>query len=152
MYQDYNGYEQPSMPQTPNYYQRQVSFVEAVKRGLQNYCNFDGRASRSEFWWFQLFILIVSFPFSFLANMFLQFDMETAGIVFQVITYIINLALFLPSLGLQVRRLHDINKSGWFVLLGLVCCVGWIILLVWEIKDSDPVENEYGPVPNIEEC
>ena len=65
-----------------------------------------------------------------------------------VLTYIISLALLLPGLGLSVRRLHDINRSGWWVLIGLIPLVGAIILIIWFAKESDPVENQYGPVPN----
>lgn len=125
-------------------YQRQVSFTEAIKMALQqNYCNFSGRSSRSEYWWYMLFYFIVSFIVSFIGN-------ATGS---QVLNYwlslFVGLALFLPSLGLCVRRLHDINKSGWWVLLNLIPVVGWIILLIWVCKDSDPTDNQYGPVPNI---
>lgn len=151
MYQDYNnGYQQPPFPpQGPNYVQRQVSFGEAISRAFSNYCNFEGRASRSEFWWFQLFAFILCAPFSTAANI-----MEATGsdlyIIPQIIYGIISLALFLPQLGLTIRRLHDIGKSGWWWFLQFACCVGTIVLLVWWCKDSDPVENEYGPVPNLE--
>lgn len=63
---------------------------------------------------------------------------------------ILGLAFLLPSLGLSVRRLHDINKSGWFILLGLIPLVGAIILIVWACKESDPHPNNYGPEPNVE--
>ena len=120
--------------------QREVSFGEAVNRGLNNYCNFSGRASRSEFWWFQLFMLIVSCA---------------AGVVGAILgkygTWIpsaVGLALLLPSFGLMFRRLHDIGKSGWWWLLVFIPLVGGIILIVWYCKESEPVANEYGPVPN----
>lgn len=125
-------------------YQRQVSFTEAIKMALQqNYCNFSGRSSRSEYWWFTLFYFIVSFIVSFIGN-------ATGSQVFNYwLSFFVGLALFLPSLGLCVRRLHDINKSGWWVLLNLIPVVGWIILLIWVCKDSDPTDNQYGPVPNV---
>lgn len=123
-------------------YQRQVSFQEAIERALKfNYCNFDGRASRSEFWWFALFSFIVSF---------------VIGIVFafnpkflDIASGLFSLAMLLPSLGLSVRRLHDVGMSGWWILLSLIPLVGAIILLVWFCKDSVPYPNEYGPVPNV---
>ena len=122
--------------------QRQVTFKEAIVRAIQqNYCNFSGRASRSEFWWFQLFGFILS---------------TVIGIVFcwsqdtmSIVNCIVGLALFLPSLGLTVRRLHDIDKSGWWIFIGLIPIVGWIILLVWYCKDSQMEPNQYGPVPNL---
>lgn len=122
--------------------QYQVPFLEAVQRAVTvNYCNFNGRSSRSEYWWFVLATVllgvIVSFVFSF---------SQTAV---TVVSAIVNLALLLPSLGVAVRRLHDINKSGWFILLGLIPIVGAIILIIWFCKDSDYQPNQYGPVPNV---
>lgn len=152
MYQDYNQIPSPGQDygQEPRYYQRQVSFGEAISRAFSNYCNFEGRASRSEFWWFYLFTNLVTFPF-YAASQFMTIAEMDLAIVPQAINILISLALFLPGLGLFVRRMHDIGKSGWWYLLNLLCCIGQIVLLVWEIKDSDPVENEYGPVPNLEE-
>ena len=147
-----NGFNQsPFPPQGPNYVQRQVSFGEAVKRAFQNYCNFEGRASRSEYWWFALFTMIIVFPFSFASGFMQGLTGSDDPNVFTFICGIIELALFLPSLGLAVRRLHDIGKSGWWWLLSFACCIGPIVLIIWFIKESDPVENEYGPVPNIEQ-
>lgn len=120
-------------------YQRQLTFGEAVKKTLtENYCNFSGRASRSEFWWFQLFLLIVSSVASGLSYAISGND---------VLSYIINLIFFLPGLGLSVRRLHDTGKSGWLYLLNLVICIGSIILIVFYAKESDMFTNEYGDVP-----
>lgn len=123
-------------------YQRQVSFKEAVVRALQqNYCSFRGRASRSEFWWFQLFYFILSVVISIV----LCWSENVA----QIVSYIIGLALLLPSLGLAVRRLHDIGKCGWWIFISLIPLVGAIILLVWYCKDSQMEPNKYGPVPNM---
>ncbi len=123
-------------------YQRQVSFKEAVERALkQNYCNFSGRASRSEFWWFALFNFILSAVISIV----FCWSQNTMNVV----TGLVNLALLLPSLGLAVRRLHDIGKSGWWIFISLIPIVGWIILIIWYCKDSQMETNEYGPVPNM---
>lgn len=122
--------------------QRQVTFKEAVVRALTaNYCNFSGRSSRSEYWWYALFAfllgIVISIVFSFSENMS------------TIVSSIVSLALLLPGLGLSVRRLHDINKSGWWILVGLIPVAGIIILIVWFCKDSDPTDNNYGPVPNM---
>lgn len=123
-------------------YQRQVSFKEAVECALkQNYCNFSGRASRSEFWWFALFNFILSAVISIV----FCWNQNTMN----VITGLVNLALLLPNLGLAVRRLHDIGKSGWWIFISLIPIVGWILLIVWYCKDSQMETNEYGPVPNM---
>lgn len=125
-------------------YQRQVSFKEAVEKALkENYCNFSGRASRSEFWWFYLFTLIlgvaVDIVFCWSQN------------AMNVASGLIGLALLLPNLGIAVRRLHDIGKSGWWIFISLIPIVGWILLIVWYCKDSQMQPNEYGPVPNMVE-
>ncbi len=120
-------------------YQYQVSFGQAVNMALNKYCDFNGRASRSEYWWFALFCFIVG---------------AIAGVIGGIINItllptICVLALLLPSLGLGVRRLHDIDKSGWWIFLQLIPVVGTIILIIWFVKESQPVPNQYGPVPNV---
>lgn len=126
-------------------YQRQVSFKEAVVRALtQNYCNFSGRASRSEYWWFYLFSCIVSWVVSIVVSLFSS-DLSTMYIA----SMIVGLAFLLPSLGIAVRRLHDIGKSGWWMFISLIPLIGAIILIVWWCKDSQMEPNEYGPVPNL---
>ncbi|MFM8956725.1 MAG: DUF805 domain-containing protein [Actinomycetota bacterium] len=77
-----------------------MSFVDAIKAGFRNYANFKGRASRSEFWWFSLFTLIV--------------QLATSGS--EVIGGLVSLALLLPGLAVHVRRLHDTDRRGWWVL------------------------------------
>ncbi|MDE7144910.1 MAG: DUF805 domain-containing protein [Duncaniella sp.] len=122
-------------------YQRQLSFGEAVKLAVTtNYCNFNGRSSRSEYWWFALALFILS------AIIRVIFGMDTTG---QIVSGIVNIALLLPSLGVAVRRMHDIGKSGWWVLINLIPLVGLIIFIVWTVKDSQPTPNQYGPVPNL---
>ena len=70
---------------------------------------------------------------------------DSAG---DVLSGIVSLALLLPGLGLCVRRLHDVGKNGWFLLLALLPIIGWIILLIWYVKPSEPMPNQYGVVPN----
>ncbi len=125
-------------------YQKQVSFQDAVTRALKfNYCNFGGRASRSEYWWFILFEFIVG------AIIGIAFSFNST--VCETMSGIVNLALLLPGLGLAVRRLHDIGKSAWWIFIVFIPLVGWIIYLVWMCKDSEPYPNMYGPVPNMAE-
>ena len=104
---------------------------------LKNYVNFEGRATRAEFWWFFLFNFLVSFILGLL------------GKTGTILTSIWSLAILLPQLGLGVRRLHDIGKSGWYWLIALIPIVGWIIVIIWFAKEGDPNENQYGPVPTI---
>ncbi len=111
-------------------------FIAIIKSViLKNYCNFNGRATRREFWMYFLFSFILGLIFSFL------------GEVGMYISVVICLALLLPNLGLVVRRLHDINKSGWYLLIGFIPLVGEIILIVWYAKAGDNGANQYGEVP-----
>ncbi len=126
-------------------FQRKLTFEEAVKRALlDKYCDFEGRASRSEYWWFYLFGVIVNFAITILG-------MALGKTAEGIISLVVGLALLLPSLGVAVRRLHDIGKSGWWLLIGLIPIVGWILLIVWLVGESQPQTNEYGPVPNVED-
>lgn len=102
---------------------------------LKNYVNFQGRATRAEFWWFFLFNFLVSLILSLMGK---------AGTTLQGLW---SLAILLPQLGLSARRLHDIGKTGWLLLLGFIPIVGWVILIIWWAKEGDPTENQYGPVP-----
>ena len=123
-------------------YQRQVSFQEAIVRAIQgNYFNFSGRASRSEFWWFELFNLLVNSACSVLTVVM----GDTIG---TAISVIIGLLLILPTLGLMARRLHDVGRSGWWLLL-LFTGIGVLLLIVWWIMPSQEHPNEYGDEPNM---
>ena len=115
-----------------------MSFVESIQTVLSKYCDFNGRARRSEYWWFTLAYCILSGILSGFAQ---------GSTIFGIISGLVSLALLLPSLGVSVRRLHDVGKSGWWLLLVLIPVIGAIILLVWECKDSDPGDNQYGPNP-----
>lgn len=132
-------------------HQYQVSFGTAVQRAFYNYCNFYGRASRSEFWWFYLFTVIVAFILSSIETFF-AFT-AGAGSPVSIFAYSLEclfaIAIFLPQLGLSVRRLHDIGKSGWNLLWALLPIAGAIILLVYYCRDSQWDENRYGPIPNL---
>jgi uncharacterized membrane protein YhaH (DUF805 family) len=114
-----------------------MSFMEAVKAVLTNYVGFSGRARRSEYWWFLLFNLIVSVVVGILATL----------IKFPLLSTLVSLGLLLPGVAVSIRRMHDIGKSGWVLLLGLIPLVGAVILIIWAVKDSQPGQNEYGPNP-----
>ena len=115
-----------------------MNFVEAIQVCLSKYATFHGRARRSEYWWFALFNLIVSVVAAIIDRAL------GGGQIFQVL---VSLALFLPSLAVAIRRLHDTNWSGWWILIGLIPLVGFIILIVWFCTDSTPGDNNYGPYP-----
>ncbi|MDE5744727.1 MAG: DUF805 domain-containing protein [Paramuribaculum sp.] len=127
--------------------QYQVSFGQAISSAFKSYCVFYGRASRSEYWWFQLLCVIVSWIILLLGYYVIGFD--TTG--YKVVSNLWNLAIFLPSLGLMFRRLHDTGRSGWNWLWAFLPIIGWVILIVYLCKESQMFENKYGPVPNAVE-
>jgi len=114
-----------------------MNMIEAIKSVFSQYVGFKGRARRSEYWYFFLFNFIVAL---------------VLGIIGQVIGNTIlstlwSLAVILPGIAVGIRRLHDIGKSGWWLLISFVPVVGTILLIVWCCKDSDPGENQYGANP-----
>lgn len=136
-------------------YQYQVSFGDAINRAFSQYCNFYGRASRSEFWWFYLFTLIIGWALG-VPGAIMNFKVIMDGgipvtNIFTILANIANLVMLLPSLGLTFRRLHDTGRSGWNICWSLLPIVGWIILIVYLCQESQMAPNKYGPVPNIKE-
>ena len=113
-----------------------MTFGEAVKSGFEHYVKFDGRASRPAYWWWVLFVVLVSIA----ANII---GLALDGL--SVISGIVGLALLLPNLSVSIRRLHDTGRTGWWILIGLVPLIGWIVLLIFYLQPSDPGENQYGP-------
>ena len=118
-----------------------MGFKEAVQSCLSQYATFTGRARRSEYWYFTLFNALLGFVIGVIGSLFLG---ETLT---NVLTWLVTLALLAPGLAVSVRRLHDIGKSGWALLFALITVVGWILIIVWACKDSEPGENQYGPNP-----
>ena len=115
---------------------------------VDNYVNFSGRASRSEYWYFVLLNFIISMVFNIITFVLASNGASDGLTVVQVLSWIVSLALFLPGLGVSVRRLHDIGKSGWWLFIILIpCCIGLIWLVILMCKGSEMEENEYGPVP-----
>ncbi len=107
--------------------------VEAVKKAyIQNYANFKDRTTRADFWWAVLGMFILSFVVGLVGGMI--FGNSESGT--NILSSIWSLATLIPGLALDVRRMHDIGKSGWAILIALVPLVGWIILLVWLCQPS----------------
>jgi uncharacterized membrane protein YhaH (DUF805 family) len=93
-----------------------MTFFESIRTCFAKYADFNGCASRSEFWWWLLFNVIVSF---------------VLGIFSDKLPLVFSLAVLLPNIAVTTRRLHDTDRSGWWQLIGLIPLVGWIVLLVW---------------------
>jgi len=111
---------------------------------LKQYADFSGRARRQEYWMFVLFNMIFALIAVGLDNLL---GIALDGIGYGPIYGLYILALIIPSLAVAVRRLHDIGKSGWMVLISFIPIIGGIWLLVLLVMDSVPGENEYGPNP-----
>ena len=112
-------------------------------QALKNYAVFSGRARRKEYWMFMLFQMLFAFA-AILADHLLGTDMNGGG---GAIYLLYTLALFIPGLAVAVRRLHDVDKSGWFLLIVLVPLVGMVWLLVLDCTEGKPGDNEYGTDP-----
>ena len=121
-----------------------VSFPQAINLGFKNYFKFSGRATRAENWWWALFTVLAGIVLAVVdtltGTMGMFGDSGLLGGLFE-------LGVIVPSLALGVRRLHDINRTGWWLLLLFVPVIGWIVLIVWAIKRGDKGPNKYGPDP-----
>ncbi len=111
-----------------------MNFPRAITAGFEKYATFQGRATRPEFWYWVLFSTLVSW-----AGSIIDFAIGSNFVVF-----IVNLALLLPGIAVGVRRFHDTNRNGWWILISLVPLVGWLIAIIMLIKPGDPSANRYG--------
>ena len=125
-----------------------MNLQTAIRSVFGKYAEFSGRAARSEFWYWVLFILLVSIGLSIIDGAFIapmtgyEAFAPEAG---QPLQLLFNLATLLPTLAVSVRRLHDTDRSGWWLLLGLIPIIGNLILLWWYIQAGTTGDNEYGP-------
>jgi uncharacterized membrane protein YhaH (DUF805 family) len=112
---------------------------------LIKYAVFSGRARRKEYWMFALFNFIFSFILSLIGILI------GIGRDWDMLSTLYGIIIFLPALGVAVRRLHDTNHTGWWILIALIPLVGAIILLVFMVTDSQSGGNKYGPNPKTGE-
>ena len=122
-----------------------MNFFESIKSCFIKYTDFSGRSMRSEYWNYTVFIIVLSFVVDFL-------DVKIAGVSyldyygFGTLSIILTIVTIVPSTAVSIRRLHDINKSGWWLLLALTV-IGIIPLIYWVCKKSDEKENRFGKNP-----
>jgi uncharacterized membrane protein YhaH (DUF805 family) len=112
-----------------------MNIQESVTVCLKKYVEFDGRASRSELWWFILAQVIVGI---------------IANTLHPTLGGIVSLLLFLPTIAVGARRLHDINKTGWLQLVGIIPIIGWILVIYWFVQPTQPEGNKYGEPPAVQ--
>jgi uncharacterized membrane protein YhaH (DUF805 family) len=110
---------------------------------LKKYAEFSGRARRKEYWMFALMNFLISILISIVGAVI----GDTDGLIAVSLSGVYALFIFIPSLAVTVRRLHDTNKSGWWILITLVPLIGGLVLLIFMIMDSDPNTNAYGANP-----
>ena len=106
-----------------------MNFTQAISTCFAKYATFSGRASRSEFWWFFLFQILVSIA---------------ASIFGDVASGLVSLAFLLPALAVGARRLHDIGKSGWWQLI-MLTGIGLLLLIYWWVQPASDVDQDYPP-------
>jgi uncharacterized membrane protein YhaH (DUF805 family) len=137
-----------------------MSFGQAVKHVYGNYANFQGRASRSEFWWFYLYYVIVGLilyviyfaglaasPKTEISPGVYEVSMGPLAIIAIVLLGIWWLANLIPTLAVWVRRLHDSDKSGWWMLLIFACGLGTLVLWIFALLPSSVGPNKHGEGP-----
>lgn len=112
-----------------------MGFGEAIKSGFSNYVTFNGRATRSEYWFWVLFVILAEIVTS----------IADYGLGLQVITPLFGLAVFLPGLAVSIRRLHDLDRIGWWIFLFFVPLIGVIVLIIWFCSRGTVGPNRYGP-------
>ncbi len=115
-------------------------FVAALKK----YAVFGGRSRRKEYWFFVLFSSIITVVLSIIDGAIGTLDSSTG---FGLLSGIFSLAILVPSIAVSVRRLHDIDRTGWWVLLSFVPLIGAIVLLVFAVQEGTSRSNRYGPNP-----
>jgi uncharacterized membrane protein YhaH (DUF805 family) len=109
-----------------------MNFVEAIKSGFNKYVTFSGRAARSEYWYWTLFAIIADIVKAII----------NAFVALGFVGLVVSLALLLPSIAVAIRRLHDLDRTGWWLLLAFTG-IGAIVLLVWDCMKGTTGSNRF---------
>lgn len=158
----YNGYQQPVYPQQPmrapgqNVAQEKTGLIASYVKFWKNYANFSGRSRRADYWYVFLANSLIFFSLSFLMGILIVLQTSSGYYVeemmpimlpFYALVSLYLLASLIPSLALQVRRLHDTGKSGFYLLIPLLPIVGSLLFFIFLVQDSQPGPNQYGYNP-----
>ncbi len=114
-----------------------MDIQQAVKTVLANYAKFEGRSGRSEYWWWVLAYFLAAIAAAFVGGVLGMGEL---------VVNILTLALLVPNIAVGMRRFHDIGKSGWWLLIGLIPLIGWIAVIYFAVQPSDG-PNQYGEGP-----
>ena len=118
-----------------------MTFTDSIKTCLNKYATFSGRASRSEYWWFYLFFILLYVGLAILSVVVSE--------IFSFGMILVLLGLLLPSIAASIRRLHDVDKSGWWMLISIVPLFG-LILIYFLSAEGSSGDNQFGPAPAID--
>ena len=121
-----------------------MDIQQSIKTCLKKFATFDGRASRSEYWWFQFFYILVVIVAVILDGVLVGGNLETAG----ALEIVSQLILLLPALAVTARRLHDVDRSGWWMLISITI-IGLIPLIIWSVAEGSNKKNRFGPPINL---
>jgi uncharacterized membrane protein YhaH (DUF805 family) len=116
-----------------------MDFGQAISAGFSKYMNFRDRAGRSEFWYWALFINILSIV-GLVIDSILKTEMPIA-------VWLVSLPTYIPTLAIGVRRLHDVDRTGWWILISFIPLIGAIVLLIWWATKGTDGPNQFGPDP-----
>ena len=116
-----------------------MKFTQAITTCMGKYGTFSGRASRSEYWWFYLFVVMISWGSIIVSGAMYSPD----DLMFEILPNLVSLIFIVPGIAAGSRRLHDIGKSGWWQLLWIIPIIGWILLIVWLATKTKPEGDKY---------
>lgn len=118
-----------------------MTFFEAIAAVIRRYAEFAGRSRRAEYWFWTLFTMVAGLCLTILD--LVMFPYHEWG----PLSSLFSIAFFVPGLAVSVRRLHDIDRSGWWLLIGLVPLIGLILLIIWFTRKGTTGDNRFGPDP-----
>ena len=124
-----------------SYYYHPTQLGEVISTVFSRYVGFEGRARRSEYWYWILFIVLVSIALAFADGVMFGFDEDDIA----VLGPLFSLGTFPPSLAVAFRRMHDLGRSAWWLLLGFIPVIGTLILIYWFAQPGEAHDNQYGP-------
>ncbi len=124
----------------------------AINRCIkEKYAKASGRACRSEYWFFCLFCFLLEFVIAFVGGFLAGFlGSEAIAGLFDLLLFVVEIGLLCPSFGVAIRRLHDTNRSGWWLLIALIPLIGIIVLFIFLVSKGTSGDNRFGPDPLTE--